>query len=396
MKMARDAKDRMYSRDQGGVTRWYIDLRHLGGCREGLIPEGEKKATSDWTQAVVLAAERLKEVAEADEKGQRAKVLLGTRREPAEGLRAFAAKHLVKKAKGGKVTTRWLEQTERQLEAAVEFFGEHRTLASIEVADVESYVEYLDARSNGRGGTLGLGSQRHYLNSLSNLYKRAQGRVVASGYNPVAGVMEKPVGDPDEAAWLEVSDSALLLESARTYRPDPDAHAAPVYPLIATFLLSGGRTSEVLGLELDDVSFQRQRITFRPNEWRRLKSKNSRRSVPLWPQLEEILRAYFADKEQRWWVGALGVPFPIRWRGEAHQGLPQGARRRGGSLRLAEGRDPLEDVPAHVLLGPATDARRGCACVAVHGEQGTRSRRALDDGAGLWSPGPSQTPLGGR
>jgi len=308
MKMARDAKDRMYSRDQGGVTRWYIDLRHLGGCREGLIPEGEKKATSDWTQAVVLAAERLKEVAEADEKGQRAKVLLGTRREPAEGLRAFAAKHLVKKAKGGKVTTRWLEQTERQLEAAVEFFGEHRTLASIEVADVESYVEYLDARSNGRGGTLGLGSQRHYLNSLSNLYKRAQGRVVASGYNPVAGVMEKPVGDPDEAAWLEVSDSALLLESARTYRPDPDAHAAPVYPLIATFLLSGGRTSEVLGLELDDVSFQRQRITFRPNEWRRLKSKNSRRSVPLWPQLEEILRAYFADKERDGGLGRLVFP----------------------------------------------------------------------------------------
>ena len=87
----------------------------------------------------MLAAERLKEIAEADEKGQRAKVLLGTRREPAEGLRAFAAKHLVKKAKGGKVTTRWLEQTERQLEAAVAFFGVHRALASIEVADVPEY-----------------------------------------------------------------------------------------------------------------------------------------------------------------------------------------------------------------------------------------------------------------
>ena len=39
--------------------------------------------------------------------------------------------------------------------------------------------------------------------------------MVSSGYNPVKGVMEKPVGDPDEAAWLEVSDAALLLESAR-------------------------------------------------------------------------------------------------------------------------------------------------------------------------------------
>ena len=123
--------------------------------------------------------------------------------------------------------------------------------------------------------------------------------------------MEKPVGDPDEAAWLEVSDAALLLESARTYRPGADAHAAPVYPLIATFLLTGGRTSEVLGLELDDVSFQRQRITFRPNTWRRLKSKNSRRSVPLWPQLEEILRAYFADQERERGLGRLVFPSPL-------------------------------------------------------------------------------------
>ena len=161
------------------------------------------------------------------------------------------------------------------------------------------------------GGTLSLGSQRHYLNSLSNLYKRAQGRVVPSGYNPIAGVMEKPVGDPDEAAWLEVSDAALLLESARTYRPDPDAHAAPLYPLIATFLLTGGRTSEVLGLELDDISFQRQRITFRPNQWRRLKSKNSRRGVPVWPQLKDILAAYFAEKEREGGLGRLVFPSPL-------------------------------------------------------------------------------------
>ena len=123
--------------------------------------------------------------------------------------------------------------------------------------------------------------------------------------------MEKPVGDPDEAGWLEVSDAALLLESARTYRPDPDAHAAPLYPLIATFLLTGGRTSEVLGLELDDISFQRQRITFRPNQWRRLKSKNSRRGVPVWPQLKDILAAYFAEKEREGGLGRLVFPSPL-------------------------------------------------------------------------------------
>ncbi len=57
-------------------------------------------------------------------------------------------------------------------------------------------------------------------------------------------------------------------------------------------LLTGGRESEVLGLEGDDVSFDRKTITFRPNQWRRLKTKGSQRTVRMWPQLEEILRPY--------------------------------------------------------------------------------------------------------
>src|SRR5690606_33287442 len=41
-----------------------------------------------------------------------------------------------------------------------------------------------------------------------------------------------------------------------------------------------------------DVSFDRGIVTFRPHSHRRLKTGTSFRSVPLWPQLEEILRAY--------------------------------------------------------------------------------------------------------
>lgn len=48
----------------------------------------------------------------------------------------------------------------------------------------------------------------------------------------------------------------------------------------------------MLGLELDDVRFDRKTITFRPNAWRRLKTQTSWRVVLLWPQLEEILRAW--------------------------------------------------------------------------------------------------------
>jgi integrase len=97
-------------------------------------------------------------------------------------------------------------------------------------------------------------------------------------------MLEKPTARRQEAKWLEVHDAALLLEAARTHKR--------AYPLFATFLLTGGRESEVLGLEVGDVSFDRKTVTFRPNDWRRLKTAASFRTVPLWPQLEQILRPY--------------------------------------------------------------------------------------------------------
>lgn len=54
--------------------------------------------------------------------------------------------------------------------------------------------------------------------------------------------------------------------------------------------------SEALGLELDDVSFDRKTVTFRPNRWRGLKNRTSHRVVPLWPQLEGILRPFVFGK----------------------------------------------------------------------------------------------------
>jgi integrase len=69
-----------------------------------------------------------------------------------------------------------------------------------------------------------------------------------------------------------------------------------VHALLATFLLTGARSSEVLGLEVSDVSFDRRTVTIRPNGWRRLKTRTSARVVPLWPQLEEILRPFIFSR----------------------------------------------------------------------------------------------------
>jgi integrase len=219
----------------------------------------------------------------------------------------------VAKKKSGNVTDEWLSLCEHHLTEAVKHFGPERDLSTITTADAREWCEHLQAAGLA-GGTV-----RHYLNVLSNLYKRARAEgVVPSGYDPVGDMPEKPTARRGEARWLEVPDAALLLEAARTHRPHigPKGGREPfpfAYELLATFLLTGGREAEVLGLEVDDVSLRRGVVTFRPNKWRRLKTITSHRSVPLWPQLHDVLKAYFPLREQ---MGSGTLLFPSYRTGE--------------------------------------------------------------------------------
>ena len=293
-------RSRVFWREQGGAQRAYADFRDyadVGGRRDALIVPGETLAATDLGIAEVLAAKRLAELNQLRARRQ-GRAVHGLPRETT--LAEFAREHLIAKAKAETTTQGWVAESEHYLQRALEFFGQHRPLDAITVADVRKWSEHLHTQSNGRGGTMSGGSIRHHLNCLSNLFRRAQSEgFVPPGYNPVAALMEKPRAKPQEARWLEVHEAALLLEAARTYRPARGDLAMPfAYPLLATFLLTGGRAREVLGLEVGDVSFDRKTITFRPNQWRRLKTATSLRAVPLWPQLEAVLRAYVFDADR--------------------------------------------------------------------------------------------------
>ena len=347
----RRVKDRLYWREQGGERRAYGDFRDyadLGGRQEALIAPGEKRATMDSDVAQKLISDRLL----ALDARRRGRQLHGR----VEGTRlgAYAAEHLVKKAKAGKVTPDWLAMHELFLTRAVSCFGAERDLEGIGTEDVQRWAAELATSPTARGrrvlarlqakhaaGRLSAedyaresaaaaaafmpssGTVRHALNALSNLYRRAQSEgKVPPGFNPVAAMLEKPSGVRREARWLEVHHAALLLESARTLPPVPASlealpaefvHTLPsafVHALLATFLLTGGRSAEILGLELDDVSFERQTIAFRPNGWRRLKTLTSARVVPLWPQLEAVLRAYLRGPDRP--TGELLFPSLVR------------------------------------------------------------------------------------
>jgi integrase len=58
------------------------------------------------------------------------------------------------------------------------------------------------------------------------------------------------------------------------------------------------RKSELLGLRVEDVDFERGVLRVRENEHRRVKTDGSERTVPLWPQLRSILRDHLWNREE--------------------------------------------------------------------------------------------------
>ena len=153
----RRTRSRIYWRERGGQRRAYADFRDycdVGGGREALIPAGQKAATNDPLVAEKLVVDRLKQLQDR----RRNRAVLDVDRQV--DLAEFASHHLVQKARSGRFTDQWLATVELHLQSAVAFFGADRDLASIRVADVQSYVTYLQAVPNGRGGTLSGGSIR--------------------------------------------------------------------------------------------------------------------------------------------------------------------------------------------------------------------------------------------
>lgn len=265
---------RLYVRRRGRVGRWYGDFRayaDVGGAQEPLRAPGERLATTDQEEAWRLALRRLDEL-RALRRGE--PVVVAAAPMP---LGAYVTHHLHALRASGRVGAARLDTSALYLERALDFFGRERTVNSIRVKDVRGWAEAIGQRLGGKGGRAGErrplsgASVRGHLFVLSKLFRRAVEEELVT-VNPVAAMMDKPGRTVREAAYLEVPDAAVYLEAARTLPPlanNPDAMgAAFAYALIGTFLLTGGRMSEVLGLELEDVSFDRKTVTFRPNAWR--------------------------------------------------------------------------------------------------------------------------------
>lgn len=292
----------------GGEKRAYGDFRDyadVGGRREALIPEAARTPTTDADVATKLVVKRVGEL----ENARRDKTLIGVTRKV--GLGEYSLEHLERKEQAGKVRPKTLQEARCRLKRAVKFLGFDRDIASIKPIEIERWAAKLSE-------TLSASTVNHHLNDLSNMYRTALRDEIVTR-NPVS-VIEKPEAGAVEAEWLEVSEAALLLEAARVHKGHHTANPY-AYELIATMLLTGGRMSEVFGLEVDDIGLTRKTVTFRPNSWRLLKTKRSARVVPLMPQLEEILRAYLLRREREAPLGRLLFPSPKPTRADSEMML---------------------------------------------------------------------------
>lgn len=256
-------RDLLYWRKDRGV--WYADLRTLGlGQRS--------TGTADRTEAALKLAEWVRT---SD----------GVRSDSPR-LKDYTERHLRFKERTRRPAT--IDRDQRSLRTVRSYFGEHVRLVDLTVARL---AEYVAAREDA-----GASAQTvlHELHALSSLFRRAVAEGQVSS-NPVALLPDRPRIRRPEPVWLEVDEAARLLKASRGW----------FRRLIATFLLTGGRRSEVFGLLGTDIDLGLRCVHFRPNEYRELKRDHHVRRVPLFEQLREELDGWR-------YVGTEGLLFPGR------------------------------------------------------------------------------------
>lgn len=286
----------------GGAARAYLDLRKYGKGRVALIPDGATYATSDPETAQRLANKML-----AEHEGQRLQAeRLGLRSDCV--LRDSCNEHLQILVDGGKHSPSWLLYAAGALDRACTFFDTiqaaqaptaaerrrcagPRNLATISAPDVRAFLRWLGQQPNGRGGTLGPGSQREHLAALSAVFARAiSDGTLPLGANPVAALLDKPSAPPSPTQLLEIHEVALLMESARTLPRGGEGGRAPLlcaFELLAFLALTGAREGEARRTDVPDLDFRRNEIHLRGT-----KTEGADRVVPMHPQLRDILLPY--------------------------------------------------------------------------------------------------------
>jgi integrase len=285
--VAKKRRRRLYWK-RGRAYGDFRDYADVGGKTEALIRDGERYATEDEDAARVLIAERLK-VLQRRRKDLASGIYVETG--PIPTLSEFVDRHLRIKAINTRAST--IRRDALYLPKIIPVIGKHVRLDDTRRIRDGTY-KYISQRLK----EVKPQSLRQELYSLSSLFETAISERFIED-NPIRGI-RKPESEDAEAVYLEIDEGARVLRAAKELDADSIPAAIPyAHPLTATYLYTGCRRREGFGLECGDIDFRAQVVHLRPNRWRQLKRKSHKRTVPLWPDLEEILSEYLEHFDRR-------------------------------------------------------------------------------------------------
>jgi integrase len=275
----RERQVRFWLAGDRGFRADFRAFADVQGGLEALIVPGERAATRDPVVAQRLAQERLDALVARREARRDGRVLEDPR------LADYLDTHLTQKAER-RITASTIDRDRLSLENLLAFAGAGVCLSGLDVRALRAFVR------QRRGDGLAEQTILNELHAFSNLWMYAKAEGLVTGDNPVKAVkaLERVERSPSDAVWLETGEAVRLLAAATALAAAPHGTRS-LAALVATFLYTGGRKQEILGLERGDVDLAEGYVHIQPNRWRGLKSRHSRRRVPLWPALRRILEA---------------------------------------------------------------------------------------------------------
>jgi integrase len=99
---------------------------------------------------------------------------------------------------------------------------------------------------------------------------------------------------------LSLDDAGRLLDGADREADRGGWREHRLRALVYTYLYTGLRKSEALGLRTEDVDLARRSLTVRSHRRRRLKTRTSQRTLPLHPELSRVLSGWLPRCASVW------------------------------------------------------------------------------------------------
>jgi integrase len=292
--------------------RYYLDLRDLGKGREALIPEGQTYATKDQIVALHLAGIRLEALLRPEHERYFQSQEL-TRTATVGELARETLVHMRQLAGEGFAGARTILRYEQALKHLFRVLDQDIRADRLTLSEVKAAIRTLRQTPTRSGASTSASSMHQIITAMQLAYDYASDEgIVLKGQNPWRALrrQDRPsLPRQSRTDFLEIYEGCAYLQGCKAV-----GHSTiPLYPLVSTYLHTGGRKTEVLGLELQDIDFRKRLVRFVSNQWRDIKDYDER-SVPLWPGLERVLRAYLPLRDS-----GSTLLFP----GVGHRGQPQ-------------------------------------------------------------------------